>query len=256
MNKFNKKKLFYFEKKFFYSLLILVIFFLFFFYIYNNFYKLENFIVNSVKKISNELNYTLEYYDINDLNYIKHDNVVKSIQPYINTSIFLLPLDEISKSILENTWVENLELKTNYKNKIFINIKEYEPIGIYYFNNNNYYFKSQGKIIDYINSADKNISEFIIFTGQNSTINALNLLNILKEIKKDFIKDILKANYIKNRRWDLFLKGNIKLKLSEENLKKSIENYFKLIINLSHDDLINIKIIDLRDLQKAIIEYK
>ena len=74
MNKFNKKKLFYFEKKFFYSLLILVIFFLFFFYIYNNFYKLENFIVNSVKKISNELNYTLEYYDINDLNYIKHDS--------------------------------------------------------------------------------------------------------------------------------------------------------------------------------------
>ena len=50
MNKFNKKKLFYFEKKFFYSLLILVIFFLFFLHIYNNFYKLENFIVNSVKK--------------------------------------------------------------------------------------------------------------------------------------------------------------------------------------------------------------
>ena len=52
------------------------------------------------------------------------------------------------------------------------------------------------------------------------------------------------------------MKDDLHIKLSENNLEKSIDNYFKLINNLSYDDLLKIKVIDLRNFNKAIIEYK
>ena len=39
-------------------------------------------------------------------------------------------------------------------------------------------------------------------------------------------------------------------------MKQSIENYIKLTNNLSYNNLIDVKMIDLRDPQKAVIEYK
>ena len=73
---------------------------------------------------------------------------------------------------------------------------------------------------------------------------------------KDFHKKIIQATFIENRRWNLLLEGNLLLKLSETDKKQSIENYFKLTNNLSYNNLINVKMIDLRDTQKAVIEYK
>ena len=66
----------------------------------------------------------------------------------------------------------------------------------------------------------------------------------------------MRATFIENRRWNLLLEGNLLLKLSETDMKQSIENYFKLTNNLSYNNLIDIKMIDLRDTKKAVIEYK
>ena len=46
------------------------------------------------------------------------------------------------------------------------------------------------------------------------------------------------------------------LKLEEKNPILSIKNYLKLKKNLSKDQINNIKVIDLRNFQKAIIEFK
>ena len=147
--KYNRKKLFSIEKKFFYTLFIFFIIIVIIFYTYKNFLKIENLFISIIENLSYNYNYTLQYYDIEGLNNIKEEDITKIIKPYINTSIFLLPLQNISNSIFENNWVKNLKLKIDYKNKIFIEIAEFIPIGIYFFNNNKYYFNSKGKIIDY-----------------------------------------------------------------------------------------------------------
>ena len=71
------------------------------FYTYKNFLKIEKLLISTIENLSFDFNYTLQYYDIDGLNNIKEEDIKKIIEPYINTSIFLLPLDEISKSILE-----------------------------------------------------------------------------------------------------------------------------------------------------------
>ena len=254
--KINRKKFFFLGKNFFYIFFIFFSIIIIIFYTYKNLLKIENFLISTVKKLSFDFNYTLKSYNIDGLNNIKEAEVIKIIKPYINTSIFLLPLKQISNLIHENNWVETVQLKIDYKNKIFIEITEFIPIGIYFFNNNKYYFNSKGKIIDYSNSEYYNDEKLIIFVGESSTVNAYSLLKILNKFKKNFHKEIIQAAFIENRRWNLLLEENILLKLSETNIKQSIENYFKLINNLSHNNLINVRVIDLRDTQKAVIEYK
>ena len=254
--KFNRKKLISIEKKFFYILFIFFLFIIFFFYTYKNSFKVENFFINNINKLSIDFDYTLQSYYIDGLKNIKEEDIINIIKPFMNTSIFLLPLEIISNSILENNWVESVKLKIDYRDKIFIEITEFSPIGIYFFNNNKYYFNSKGKIIDYVNLNNYNSDNFIIFAGESSVINAYSLLKILNNLKNSFHKKILQATFIEKRRWNLLLEGDLIIKLSETDLVQSIENYFKIINNLSYNNLIDISIIDLRDDQKAVIEYK
>ena len=254
--KINRKKLFFLGKNFFYIFFIFFSIIIIIFYTYKNLLKVENFLINTVQKLSFDFNYTLKYYNIDGLNNIKEAEVIKIIKPYINTSIFLLPLKQISNLIHENNWVETVQLKIDYKNKIFIEITEFIPVGIYFFNNSKYYFNSKGKIIDYVNSKNFNSIKLITFVGESSTINAYSILNTLHEFDKDFQKKIIQATFIENRRWNLLLEGSLLLKLPETDIKQSIENYIKLTNNLSFNNLIDVRMIDLRDTQKAVIEYK
>ena len=46
------------------------------------------------------------------------------------------------------------------------------------------------------------------------------------------------------------------LKLPENNIKEALENYKKIYINFSNEELIEIESIDLRMKQKIILKYK
>ena len=68
---------------------------------------------------------------------------------------------------------------------------------------------------------------------------------MIKKLKKHHIdiRNIKGYYYYKNRRWDILFFNNITLKLPSKKVEESIKIYKKL---LNNNDLINIKIIDLR----------
>ena len=70
------------------------------------------------------------------------------------------------------------KIKTNYKDTLFVIVKEYRPLGIYKFNNKKFYFDINGKIIDEKNN-NLNNDKFIIFTGQSSNLEARNIIEII-----------------------------------------------------------------------------
>ena len=98
--------------------------------------------------------------------------------------------------------------------------------------------------------------DFIIFEGKSSIIEAENLLIIIDRLNKEFRSEIINAEFIQNRRWNLLLKNNLLLKLSENYLKRSIENFLILYKNLKKDEFDKIESIDLRNYEKAIIKYR
>jgi len=250
---FNKKKInLFINRKLikYISIGILSCFFLF--YIYYELIKRDKF-YSIIQDISEKYNYQLENVEINSLKRINKFELNNIINQYYGKSIFLLPLEEISNLINNQfSWVKEVNLSTNFINKLNIEIFEYKPIGLLFYNDQFFYFSKNGKIID---KYKEEINEsLIVFYGNQASKVAYNFLNIINKTETDNM--IKEAYYINERRWDVRLKNNILLNLSEINIEESFKNYIKLIKKFNNSDIILIKSIDLRDNEKAIISFK
>ena len=78
---------------------------------------------------------------------------------------------------------------------------------------------------------------------------------LIELIPKKFQNSIERAIFVNNRRWNLKLKNNILLKLHEFDINQSIKNYEKIFMKFSNSELSDIKSIDFRIQNKAIIKY-
>ena len=208
---------------------------------------------NIIQSFSENFQYQFTKFDISGLEKIELKFVEDKLQNYIGSSIFLLPLDQISDSIKENNWIKEIYLNTNYKDTIFIRIEEYKPIGIYFFNEKYFVFDENGKIIDQIYITDFTYQSLLIFMGNSSNLKANSLINILKN--NDFEKkyQIESLEFINKRRWDINLYSDVKLMLSEEDPNKSIQNFIMIQNKLSETEINNIRTYDLRNLKKTIL---
>ncbi len=230
--------------------LFLIIFFILLYFNKNNLIQISK---NTIQSFSENFQYQFSKFDISGLEKIELKFVEDKLQNYLGSSIFLLPLDQINNSIKENNWVKEIYLQTNYKDTLFISIKEYKPIGIYFFNEKYFVFDENGKIIDQIYITDLTNQSLLIFMGNSSNLKANSLINILKN--NDFEKKfkIQSLEFINKRRWNINLYSDVKLMLSEEDPNKSIQNFIMIQNKLSETDINNIQTYDLRNLKKTIL---
>ncbi len=249
----NRKRFFSIRgRNIIYLLFLLVLLILFISY---NFHKknISNIFVNVIDSFSKSFEYQYINLEIKGLQNINKEAIEEKLTKYLNSSIFLLPLEKISQEIEENNWIKNVKLTTDYKDKLIINIQEYIPVGVYSFNNNNFYFDNVGKIIDKVDLNNKINENLLIFQGLHSNLEANKILNLIINLNLDKIIKIDKIIYIKKRRWNILTNNGVKLLLSELNLKKSIENFLIIKENLSETKFNNIIKFDLRDPEKTIL---
>ena len=245
----RRKRFFYPKIIIFLSFFIIFIFCIFIFYEKKIFKQFNSIIEN----YSDKYQYSLSLVKINGLNNIDKNEILNLIDPYKNSSIFLIPIKKIAKNISKNNWVKSINIKSNYKDTIIINIEESKPLGIYSTGIQNILFSNELKILENIANNEKRFDELIKFEGKNSIYESTKLINSLPD---NFIEFVEKAFLINQRRWNLKLKNSILLKLPENNIKEALENYKKIYINFSREELIDIKTIDLRMKQKIILKYK
>ena len=251
---FNKKKFnFLPSRQVIKYLIIIVLFFLILIYIYNELRNKVRF-YDFIQTVSEKINYQFSNYEINSLNKVDKNEVMKIINKYLNQSIFLIPLNDISNSLHDLNWVKSVNLSTNLKNKIKVEIFEYKPIGLFFYNNQFFYFSREGKIIDkYMENINEN---FIIFYGTQVLKKANDFLISLDKVEDIHLISIKEAYYINERRWNIKLHNDILINLSEKNIEESVNNYIRLIEKFNNSEIGSIKNIDLRNNEKAIISFK
>ena len=242
------------KKIYFPTILILLFFLIIVIYIFL-FYdqKILKQFNSIIENYSDKYQYSLSVVNINGLNNINEDEILNLIKPYKGSSIFLIPIKKIAKKISQNNWVKSINIQSNYKDTIEINIDESKPIGIYTTGIQNILFSDDLKILENIANNEKRFSALIKFEGKNSLHESIKLIDSFPD---DFIQYVDKAFLINQRRWDLELKNSILLKLPENNIKEALENYKKIYINFSNEELIEIESIDLRMKKKIILKYK
>lgn len=243
------------RKKIYFPTILILLFFLiiviyiFLFYDQKIFKQFNSIIEN----YSDKYQYSLSVVNINGLNNINEDEILNLIKPYKDSSIFLIPIKKIANKISQNNWVKSINIQSNYKDTIEINIDESKPIGIYTTGIQNILFSDDLKILENIANNEKRFSALIKFEGKNSIHESIKLIDSFPD---DFIQYVDKAFLINQRRWDLELKNSILLKLPENNIKEALENYKKIYINFSNEELIEIESIDLRMKKNIILKYK
>ena len=235
------------------QLIIPLILIIFLFLIYEELYFKKRY-KEYLQEFSIKYNYLLESFETNTIKRVKKLEITKVINQYLGKSIFLIPLSDISYEIKNLKWVKDVNLSTNLKNKIKVEILEYEPAGLYFFNDQFFYFSKEGKIIDIYNH--KLDEDFIIFSGKNVLNHALELLEIINNLNHSDLTSIEEAYYINERRWDLKFTNQIIVFLSEKNIETSLINYIKLIKQLKDSEILSVKSIDLRNNKKAIINFE
>ena len=243
------------RKKIYFPTILILLFFLtiviyiFLFYDKKIFKQFNSIIEN----YSDKYQYSLSAVNINGLNNINEDEILNFIKPYEGSSIFLIPIKKIANKISQNNWVKSINIQSNYKDTIEINIDESKPIGIYTTGIQNILFSDDLKILENIANNEKRFSALIKFEGKNSIHESIKLIDSFPD---DFIQYVDKAFLINQRRWNLELKNSILLKLPENNIKEALENYIKIYINFSNEELIEIESIDLRMKKNIILKYK
>ena len=248
----RRKKFFYPKIIIFLFLLIIVIFYFSYAFLFYD-KKISKQLNSIIENYSDKYQYSLSVININGLSNINEDEILNLISPYQGSSIFLIPIKKIATKISQNNWVKSVNIKSNYKDTIIINIDESKPLGIYTTGMQNILFSDELVVLENIAKNEKKFNELIKFEGKNSIYESTKLIDSLPD---EFIESVDKAFLIHTRRWNLQLNNSILLKLPENNIKEAIENYKKIYINFSSEDLDAIETIDLRMKQKIILKYK
>ena len=252
-NRLNKKKISIYSIVRSTVFIIPIIVLIFIFYEAYKSNVIKKIFVDNIEKFSQNHGYSFTKVNINKLININSDEIEKYFTKYYAKSIFLIPIKEISKNLHQNKWIKDFTIKNDYKNTININIVESIPIGIYFNGEDNLLFDKNGEIIDFVNSNYNLYFHLIVFEGNNSIFNANIFLNSLPLL---FRNEIKKAIFINNRRWDVKLRNGINIKLAENNIIDSFNNYDKFYKNVSNQELTEIEMIDLRIPKQIVLKFK
>ena len=168
----------------------------------------------------------------------------------VDKNIFYTNEEILFEKLNNLNFLENISIFKNYPSTISIKAQKTKIIAITYFNQKKYYVGENGKFI----SAEKisNENELPIIFGNFDISEFLLLKKILFEQNINY-KNVTKYYYHKNKRWDLYFKNNILVKLPNNDIRKA----FKLYENFNFkNEVKSNSIIDLRIHNRLIVNYE
>lgn len=153
------------------------------------------------------------------------DRILLKLNFLLSQNIFFINKDNVSY-ILENlNYLETFEVKKKFPSSIIVNAKKTELIAKTYSEKSKYFIGKNGKLI---NSKEiVNTINLPTIFGKFEVEDFLYLKKIIL-LQKINHKNILRFYSHKTKRWDIYFKNNILLKLPSDNITNSFELYNKL----------------------------
>ena len=162
-------------------------------------------------------------------------------------NIYFLDSDELNEIINKNSLVEKYNIFKIYPSTIYIKIKKTKFVAKINKNGQELIIGSNGKF------SKKNLSSYELpyIFGTPEINEFLKFKKTIDESQLSY-SQIKNLYFFKSKRWDIELKNNILIKLSQEYTEGSLENVFKI---MDDNRLKNFKIIDAR-VKNQIVTYE
>ena len=184
--------------------------------------------------------FRLKNININGLPYNEKKNIQIELNKLKNINILYLKKDNVLEKLTNFNFLENIYVRKVIPSSININISKTAILGKTIIKGKKFYIGKNGNFINSNLLSEENNLPSVYGEFQID-----EYLSLIKKLEKHDIDvgNIKEYYYYKNRRWDILFFNNMKLKLPSKKDEESIKIYKKL---LNNNDLINIKIIDLR----------
>jgi len=166
--------------------------------------------------------------------------------------IFSFDEKKTKESLADIEWVSEVYVKRILPNTIYVLLEEAVPMALYKEGEDLFLIDTNGQKI-----TQKNLvlfQDLIIVTGKKSRDQAAYIVKNLKAINEIFLL-VETAQYVSERRWDLYLQNGIQIKLPENDIALALSTLF----SMQNDDKIfekNISIVDMRDLSRINVRTK
>ena len=194
----------------------------------------------------------IEKIEIQGSNFSDSILIEEIIREYKNKSLINFPLEEYQLKIEKLDWIKRVSIKRKFPDIIHVSIIENLPYAIFIDGINKYLIDDDGEKISFKPDNSK-YSELLKVTGSDGNLNFSDLIREININYPKILDMIIEVEFIENRRWNLILKRNIKIKLPE---KDSSIQLVKLKQLQQDQKLFNSNIIeiDLREIGRATIK--
>tara|TARA_Y100001935_G_C17272146_1_gene492563 strand:- start:172 stop:843 length:672 start_codon:yes stop_codon:yes gene_type:complete len=204
-------------------------------------------LLGSINNLSlNKINFNkIKNIKITGLDTVDSNNLKNNIQNLKFENFFLLSSKKIVQIINSNNLVENYKIFKIYPSTLDIQIKKTVLLAKINQKGVLYIVGSNGKLLN----SNLSNNELPYIFGKPDITEFLKFKKIIDNSKISY-KEIKSFYYFQSKRWDIKLKNNIEIKLSNKNIIESLENAHRFLNDKSFE---NLKIIDARINNQIII---
>lgn len=200
---------------------------------------------NSIQKMYNiltTLGFNVQKVDVQGRVNTQQQDLLKALNINIGDSIFAIDLQQARFRLEKLEWVRQATVMRHLPNLIHIKIEERRPIAIWQRNNQFYLVDEDGTAI--LTKDHRHYGVLPLVVGEGAPQKSPELLESLKNYP-NIQKNLQAVSRIRERRWNIYLVGEILVKLSDTSLSQGLEKLENLL-NEQRISVGHVKEIDLR----------
>tara|TARA_B100001173_G_C16021489_1_gene562293 strand:+ start:389 stop:1084 length:696 start_codon:yes stop_codon:yes gene_type:complete len=191
--------------------------------------------------------FSLKKINLNGLNYNEKKIVMFELNKFKNSNIFNLSKDDVLGKLTKFNFLEKIYVHKILPSSVNINLSKTPILGKTIINGVEYFIGKNGNLINSSEIFEKNEAPQVF--GEFEIEDFLNLNGILNNHHPE-VGNVKKYFFFKNKRWDLLFSNDLMLKLPSKKVDDALKIYKKL---LNNDNLINVKVVDLRIANQIIL---
>ena len=132
--------------------------------------------------------------------------------------ILTLDLDQMHDQVNALGWVRGVEIKRQMPSRLIVTIEERQALALYQNDKGHHVIDQDGAIINGVKP--EGFTHLPVVKGENAPHHARDIIDLLKT-EPALFSDVWSLTYQSNRRWDVYLRNNIRIQLPEQNTKSA-----------------------------------
>lgn len=139
---------------------------------------------------------------------------MKAIRLARGAPILTFDLDAARRRVEALAWVHRASVERILPNTVLLNVEERQPAALWQHNGKFALIDDEGEVI--LNSGLRRFSDLVVVVGKDAPLHASELLELLAAAP-ELMPMVKAAVWVGGRRWNLRLKGEIDVRLPEED---------------------------------------